>query len=102
VLYRPYRSIPAGTLGLTLSFLVNVEAIGLPQPPHTIEKGNMQTNQKRSFAMALVFCFLALTLAARTSGFEDIRPVQMLLLFAAGLNGGVALSILRVSIKTKA
>lgn len=61
----------------------------------------MQTNQKRSFGITLVFCFLALTFAARTPGFENIRPVQMLLLFAAGLNGGVALSIATSAMKTK-
>jgi hypothetical protein len=48
-----------------------------------------------------VFCFLALTFVARTQGFEDIRIVQMLLLFAAGVNAGVALSILKASIKAE-
>ena len=59
----------------------------------------MQPNQRRSFAMAIVFCLLALTFAARTSGFENIRAVQILLLFVAGMNGGVALMILRTLMK---
>ena len=59
----------------------------------------MQSNQRRSFAMALVFCLIAFTFAARTSGFENIRTVQILLLFVAGMNAGVALTFLTASLK---
>jgi hypothetical protein len=62
----------------------------------------MQSNQRRSFAMALVFCLTAFTFATRTSGFENVRAVQILLLFVAGVNGGVALTILRTSMKKSA
>lgn len=62
----------------------------------------MLPNQRRSFAISILFCLIALTFAARTSGFENIRAVQILLLFVAGMNGGVALMILRTSMKRNA
>ena len=68
-------------------------------PATIIEEMRVLTNQRRSFAIAIVFCLIALTFAARTSGFENIRAVQILLLFVAGMNGGVALMILRTSMK---
>jgi hypothetical protein len=45
---------------------------------------------------------MALIFAARTSGFENIRAVQILLLFAAGMNAGVALTILKASMTKSA
>jgi hypothetical protein len=54
----------------------------------------MEKPRLRRIVLSLSFCTLAIVLAARTSGFETIRTVQFLLIFAAGLNAGVALSIL--------
>ena len=61
----------------------------------------MQPTNRRSFAIALVFCFIALFLAARTQGFQDIRMVQLLLIFVAGVNAGVALTFLKAFIRMR-
>lgn len=62
----------------------------------------MQAKQRRLFAASIVICLIAFIFAARTSGFENIRTVQILLLFAAGMNAGVALMILKTSLKKDA
>jgi hypothetical protein len=55
----------------------------------------MEKPRLRKIVLSLSFCTLAIVLAARTSGFETIRAVQFLLIFAAGLNAGVALATLQ-------
>ena len=55
----------------------------------------MDRFRRRRIALSLTFCIFALVLVARTSGFDLIRPVQFLLIFVAGMNGGVALAQVR-------
>ncbi len=61
----------------------------------------MQADQRRSFMTAIFVFAVALLTATRTSGFETIRTVQLLLLLLAGMGAGMALMILRFSMKMK-
>jgi hypothetical protein len=56
----------------------------------------MERHRRRKIALSLVFCVFALVLLTRTAGFETIRALQFLLIFVAGVNGGVALAQLKV------
>lgn len=40
---------------------------------------------------SVIICLLAIGAFSRTAGAENVRWVQILLLFAAGMNAGVAL-----------
>jgi hypothetical protein len=48
-------------------------------------------------ALLLFMSVLAVSFFFRTPGAEDVRTVQMLLLFAAGMCAGVALTLFRVA-----
>lgn len=61
----------------------------------TVVGGDMDKFRRRRIALSLTFCVFSLVLVARTSGFDLIRPVQFLLIFVAGMNGGVALAQIR-------
>jgi len=50
-------------------------------------------------AYLLVLSVFAFILLSRTSGFDGIRPIQFLLMFASGMCVGVALSLFRFSRK---
>ena len=56
----------------------------------------MEKDRRRKIALSLVFCVITLVLVTRTAGFETIRTLQFLLIFVAGMNGGVALAQLKM------
>ena len=53
--------------------------------------------QRRRLVLPLFMCFLALFFFFRTPGAETVRWVQILLLFAAGMCAGVALTAFRMT-----
>ena len=57
----------------------------------------MQKTIAGRVTLLLVMSILAFFYFSRSAGSENVRPVQVLLLFAAGLCVGVALTLYRVS-----
>ena len=51
----------------------------------------------RPVAALFVMCFTCLFIVTRTEGFDNIRAVQFLLIFIAGVLFGLALGIIRAS-----
>jgi EamA domain-containing membrane protein RarD len=57
----------------------------------------MNRDIRRRIAVLLVVSAMGLVFFSRTPGSESVRWVQILLLFAAGMCAGVALTLFRVA-----
>jgi hypothetical protein len=57
----------------------------------------MNKKMLRPISPILVLCFVSLFMASRTEGFDNIRAVQILLIFVSGAMAGLALGIFRAA-----
>ena len=61
----------------------------------------MDRTLKRPVIPLVLVCLISLFMVTQTAGYENIRAVQFLLIFAGGMCGGVALGYIRASRKAQ-
>jgi hypothetical protein len=57
----------------------------------------MDKKPYRLISPLAVLCFISLFMVSRTEGFDNIRAVQILLIFVSGVMAGLALGIFRAA-----
>ena len=73
-----------------------------PVAPVVSQLGEKMLRKHRARAvLPLFFCIIALANAMRIPGFDDIRAVQFLSIFAAGMCGGVSLALLISDLRSR-